>query len=60
LRRYLEEKKSPQTKEAATKALLELSALSEGSPASELILSIYSLLAAGKPLSDIFPFNDNG
>jgi mannitol-1-phosphate 5-dehydrogenase len=44
LRRHLEENNSPQTKEAAARTLAELSALSEGSPSSERILSMYSLL----------------
>jgi len=42
LLRHLEN--SPRTRDAAAKTLFELSALSEGSEASELILSMYSLL----------------
>jgi mannitol-1-phosphate 5-dehydrogenase len=44
LRRHLEENNAPQSREAAAKTLAELSALSEGSPSSERILSAYSLL----------------
>jgi len=44
LRRHLEENSAPQTREAAAKILTGLSALSEGSPAFELVLSMYSLL----------------
>ena len=46
LRQSLEEKNSPQTREAAAKTLSELSLLSEGSPAAELILSMHSLLSS--------------
>ena len=45
LRRHLEEKNLPCTMEEAAKTLSELSALQEGSPAAELILSMYSLLS---------------
>jgi mannitol-1-phosphate 5-dehydrogenase len=44
LRRHLEENNSPQTMEAASKILTELSALSGGSPAFEHIISMYSIL----------------
>jgi mannitol-1-phosphate 5-dehydrogenase len=44
LRRHLEENNLPRTMEAAAKTLAGLSALSAGSPASELVLSMYSLL----------------
>ena len=45
LRRHLEEGNSPQTREAAAKALSEVSALGESAPASELVLAMHSLLS---------------
>jgi mannitol-1-phosphate 5-dehydrogenase len=51
LRRHLEESNSPQTREAAAKTLAELCALPEGSPSSENILSMYSLLLNPDALS---------
>jgi len=50
---HLGEKNTPQSKENAAQTLSALSALPEGSPASELLLSVHSLMAAGKPLSEI-------
>ena len=53
LRRHLEENNFPQTMEAAAKILVELSALSKGSPAFELVLSMYSLLLNPGALPDL-------
>jgi mannitol-1-phosphate 5-dehydrogenase len=53
----LKENNSPQTRETAAKTLSVLSGLSEGAAGLEPVLTAYSLMAAGKPLSEILSFN---
>jgi mannitol-1-phosphate 5-dehydrogenase len=53
VKRFLDEAGKPQTAEAASQVLAEVSALPAGHPLADLILGYYRMIADGCPLADL-------